>query len=107
MRSDRCFVHSDLNTRFSGLTLEDIRGAVHDLDAAREELCSIIDENTIIIGHGLVVLDSALHLRSAEVLLSLDNDLKALRLIHTRISDTAIMYPHEKGFPYKRALKDV
>jgi hypothetical protein len=37
----------------------------------------------------------------------LDNDLKALRLIHTRIIDTAIMYPHERGPPYRRALKDV
>lgn len=37
----------------------------------------------------------------------LDNDLKAMRLVHTRIIDTAIMYPHEKGPPYRRALKDV
>jgi hypothetical protein len=44
--------NSDLNTRFSGLTVDDIKGATHDLDATRDELCSIIDENTIIIGHG-------------------------------------------------------
>ena len=98
-------MYSDLNTRFSGLSLEDIKGAEHDLDAARDELCSIIDENTIIIGHGSV------HLHCVNVisdpLCRLDNDLKALRLIHTRIIDTAVMYPHEKGFPYKRALKDV
>jgi RNA exonuclease 1 len=37
----------------------------------------------------------------------LDNDLKALRLVHLRIIDTAVMYPHKSGAPYKRALKDV
>jgi hypothetical protein len=46
--------NSDLNTRFSGLTIEDIENATQDLEATRSELCTIIDENTIIIGHGQV-----------------------------------------------------
>lgn len=42
----------DLNTRFSGLSIEDIDNATQDLETTRSELCTIIDENTIIIGHG-------------------------------------------------------
>ena len=45
---------------------------------------------------------------SAETLLvghSLDNDLLALRIVHARVLDTAIMYPHPRGPPYKSALK--
>jgi hypothetical protein len=48
------YVFRDLNTRFSGLSVEDIANATHDLEATRSELCTVIDENTIIIGHGYV-----------------------------------------------------
>jgi RNA exonuclease 1 len=44
---------------------------------------------TVLIGHGL------------------ENDLKALRLVHPagRVIDTAQLYPHPKGLPYRRALR--
>lgn len=47
----------------------------------------LIDQNTILLGH------------------SLDADLKALQLVHTRIIDTAALYPHPSGLPYKHQLK--
>jgi len=48
-----------------------------------------INSNTILIGHAL------------------ENDLKTLRMIHTRCVDTAILFPHRAGPPYRRALRDL
>lgn len=36
---------------------------------------------------------------------ALDNDLRVLRVLHSRVLDTSIMYPHPRGPPYKSALK--
>ncbi|KAF9950329.1 RNA exonuclease 3 [Mortierella alpina] len=60
----------DLNSRYSGImSLED---AKYDLEQARALFLELIDGDTIIIGH------------------SLENDFKVLRLIHTRVIDTAM-----------------
>lgn len=74
----------DLNSRFSGVhSLSDgikdpkdgtIRPAV-TFNEAREMLFQYVSANTILIGHGL------------------ENDLNALRIIHHRVVDTALMYP--------------
>lgn len=45
--------------------------------------------DTILIGHAL------------------DNDLRALRLVHQRVVDTAALFPHARGLPYRRALRDL
>lgn len=61
----------DLNTRFSGVkTLE---GAKYDLDGIRKKLFEYVDQDTIIVGHGL------------------ENDMCALRLVHTKVVDTVIV----------------
>lgn len=58
----------DLNTHYSGIkTLE---GVKYDLVGLRKELFKYVDEDTIIVGHGL------------------ENDMNALRIIHTKIIDT-------------------
>lgn len=44
-------------------------------------------EDTILLGH------------------SLDNDLHALKLVHHRVIDTAVLFPHPQGPPYKSALR--
>jgi len=36
---------------------------------------------------------------------SLENDLKALKIVHTRVIDTSLLYPHPRGPPYKSALR--
>lgn len=59
------------------------------LASVRKALDGIINSETIIIGHAL------------------DNDLKTLRMIHHRCVDTASLYPHKFGPPYKRALRDL
>ena len=77
----------DFNTRFSGITEEIYAQAVLPLAAVRQSLDALINSNTIMIGHAL------------------ENDLKTLRMIHHRCVDTAIMFPHPAGPPFRRALR--
>ncbi|KAI0032042.1 hypothetical protein K488DRAFT_78726 [Vararia minispora EC-137] len=80
----------DFNTRFSGLTAEKFaEHAREPLDAVRARLDELVDEHTIIIGHGL------------------ENDLKALRMVHHRVIDTVALFPHPRGHPYRRALREL
>lgn len=74
----------DTNLRFSGVKVENIEDATMDIRAVREELGRYIDEETVIVGHGL------------------ENDLKALRLIHPKVIDTAIVRP--SLLPFDRLL---
>jgi RNA exonuclease 1 len=82
-------VNSDYITRFSGMTPENHAKAILPLTSIRTSLDSFINSDTILIGHAL------------------DNDLKTLRMIHTQCVDTAILFPHQAGAPYRRALKDL
>uniref|UniRef100_A0A1I7ZF31 Exonuclease domain-containing protein n=1 Tax=Steinernema glaseri TaxID=37863 RepID=A0A1I7ZF31_9BILA len=77
----------DCNTRFSGLTIEQLEQANETIENAHERLFELINQETILIGH------------------SLESDLKALRLVHPRVVDTAVVFPHRLGPPYKRALR--
>ena len=70
----------DTNLRFSGVKVEDIENATFDVSSVREELGKYIDEETVIVGHGL------------------ENDLKALRLVHLKVIDTAIVRPSFSPF---------
>lgn len=38
---------------------------------------------------------------------SLESDLKALRIIHNKVVDTSVIFPHRMGPPLKRALKTI
>ena len=80
---------SDYNTRFSGITAENHSAATTNLAGIRAVLNTLIDSNTILIGHGL------------------ENDLKTLRIVHARCIDTAILFPHKAGNPYRRSLKEL
>ncbi|KAI0307161.1 ribonuclease H-like protein [Multifurca ochricompacta] len=80
----------DLNTRFSGIHLEEYAArAVLPLESVRRALGQLIGADTILIGHAL------------------DNDLRALRLVHRRVVDTTALFPHSRGLPYRRALRDL
>lgn len=73
----------DLNTRFSGVSSLDDGVKLDDgthhptisFTQARAALFEYVSSETILIGHGL------------------ENDLNALRLLHTNVVDTAIRYP--------------
>lgn len=76
----------DLNTKWSGV--DEIPQTAMTLDNVFDVILgTIIDGNTIIIGHGL------------------ENDLNVLRLIHHKVVDTAILYP--KSLTKKFSLKDL
>lgn len=79
----------DCNTRFSGITdddLEDVHTSLRDVQAV---LLSLFTDKTILMGH------------------SLESDLTALKLIHNTVVDTSVVFPHRLGKPYKRALKNL
>lgn len=69
----------DLNTKWSGIG--EIKAEALTFTDAIHLLGSVMDYNTILIGHGL------------------ENDMNAMRLIHERIVDTAILYPKHKATP--------
>ena len=103
----------DLNTRFSGVSLDQFNKAipygtkpeegadsasedgeleselmkVESPAAARKLLFDKIGRNTALIGHAI------------------DNDLNVLRVIHPFIVDTVLLYPHPRGLPAKYGLK--
>ncbi|XP_034975136.2 RNA exonuclease 1 homolog [Zootoca vivipara] len=77
----------DYNTRFSGVTEEDLENASITLRDVQAVLLSMFSSDTILIGH------------------SLESDLFALKLIHGTVVDTAVVFPHRLGLPYKRALR--
>ncbi|KAF2865120.1 RNA exonuclease 3 [Massariosphaeria phaeospora] len=96
----------DLNTRFSGVSLEQYLDAkpydpsvemsptpvipiVDSPQAARKLLLSCISPSTPLIGHAL------------------ENDLNAVRIIHPKIVDTMMLYPHPQGLPRRLGLKDL
>ncbi|XP_048850082.1 RNA exonuclease 1 homolog isoform X2 [Brienomyrus brachyistius] len=76
----------DYNTRFSGISEEDVSSASFSLRDVQSVLLSFISADTILIGH------------------SLENDLCALKFIHHTAVDTAVVFPHRLGHPHKRQL---
>lgn len=73
----------DLNVRFSGVKQEHVEQAVLDLVGVRKALGMLVDEDTVVVGHGL------------------ENDLKALRWVHTKVVDTAIVRPLSLSVSFK------
>ncbi|XP_077331948.1 RNA exonuclease 1 homolog isoform X1 [Lithobates pipiens] len=79
----------DYNTRFSGVTEEDLENTQITLRDVQAVLLCMFSCDTILLGH------------------SLESDLFALKLIHLTVVDTAVVFPHRLGLPYKRALRSL
>ncbi|XP_041704981.1 RNA exonuclease 1 homolog isoform X1 [Coregonus clupeaformis] len=79
----------DYNTRFSGVTEEDLENARITLRDVQAVMLNMFSAESILIGH------------------SLESDLFALKVIHSTVVDTAIVFPHRLGSPYKRALRNL
>ncbi|XP_063085022.1 RNA exonuclease 1 homolog isoform X2 [Cavia porcellus] len=79
----------DYNTRFSGVTEADLVDTSITLRDVQAVLLSMFSADTILIGH------------------SLESDLLALKVIHSTVVDTAVLFPHRLGLPYKRSLRNL
>lgn len=100
----------DPNSRFSGVSSAELADAprlsadetspnklsgmsgLHRVDSpkvARDLLLRFLTPETPVIGHGL------------------ENDLNSLRLIHHTVIDTALLFPHGQGLPYRNALRSL
>ncbi|TRY71097.1 hypothetical protein TCAL_06530 [Tigriopus californicus] len=78
----------DYNTKFSGITHRDMeRGSPKSLKQVQTDLLELFNSETILVGHAL------------------ENDLRALKLFHTKICDTSSVFPHEFGLPYRTSLR--
>lgn len=99
----------DLNSQYSGVFPEDLARAVSwskdwrppaqqpgerkvlqkvsSPEVARELFFSLISPDTALIGHGL------------------ENDLNAMRMVHPKLVDTILVYPHKRGLPIRNGLK--
>lgn len=77
----------DYLTQFSGVTEESLKDITITIKDIKELLRVLINSDTIIIGH------------------SLESDLKSLQLIHKKIIDTSLLYPHPSSLPYRHSLK--
>ncbi|KAK9881338.1 hypothetical protein WA026_015464 [Henosepilachna vigintioctopunctata] len=79
----------DYNTRFSGVTERDVAIFGKTLSQVQQELLTFIHEDTILVGH------------------SLNNDSRALKIVHKNFIDIALVFPHERGYPYRYSLKQL
>ncbi|KAG7481525.1 hypothetical protein MATL_G00067880 [Megalops atlanticus] len=79
----------DYNTRFSGVSEDDLKGCSLSIRDVQEVLLSFVSADTILIGHGL------------------EKDLCALKLLHGTVVDTSVVFPHRLGLPHKRSLRSL
>ncbi|XP_062852456.1 RNA exonuclease 1 homolog [Trichomycterus rosablanca] len=79
----------DYNTRFSGISEDDVKNSSSSLQDVQAVLLSFISEGTILVGH------------------CLETDLCAIKLIHSAVVDTSVVFPHRLGPPHKRDLRSL
>lgn len=77
----------DYNTRFSGITEADLKDVTTSIYQVQAVLLMKFGAKDILIGH------------------SLESDLKALKILHSTVVDTSVVFPHRMGPPFKRALR--
>eukprot|EP01006_Ploeotia_vitrea_P038303 TRINITY_DN66226_c11_g2_i4.p1 TRINITY_DN66226_c11_g2~~TRINITY_DN66226_c11_g2_i4.p1 ORF type:complete len:773 (-),score=393.61 TRINITY_DN66226_c11_g2_i4:2165-4222(-) len=78
---------TDYNTKYSGITADMMKDVTLTMEQARDKVMSLVDGDDILVGH------------------SLENDLKAMHMIHMNVIDTALLYPHPRGPPMKSSLR--
>lgn len=79
----------DYNTKYSGITGESLQSCKNDLKHVQRMVRALVSEEDILIGH------------------SLESDLNAIKIHHRTCVDTSVVFPHKKGLPFKRSLKNL
>lgn len=77
----------DYNTRYSGMTPAMLADVTTTLEDVRIAFAEHLGSRDILVGH------------------SLENDLKALKMIHRNVIDSAVLYTHPRGPPFKNSLR--
>lgn len=71
-------LHRTQYNRYSGITAKLLENVETRLCQVQAAMLRIVGANDLLVGH------------------SLENDLKALKLVHLRCVDTSLLYPHPK-----------
>ncbi len=79
----------DFCTLITGITGHKMTYAKKTLNEVKEEMAAFIGPDTILVGHGL------------------ENDLRVLRAVHTRVVDTALIYESSRGKKFRPSLRDL
>ena len=87
MLQEKTQFYSQIIAQCTGITKEMLDSVITTMEDVHNNLRKLIAPHTILIGH------------------SFDCDLRALHLIHLKVIDTAALFPHLKGCPFKQALK--
>ncbi|KAL6943303.1 hypothetical protein ACO0RG_002296 [Hanseniaspora osmophila] len=77
----------DYLTKYSGITEEMLRPVTCTAKQVQQDLLQLISLDDVLIGH------------------SLQSDLNILKLRHTKVVDTAFIYEHKAGPPFRPSLK--
>eukprot|EP00112_Aurelia_sp_Birch-Aquarium-sp1_P003746 Seg1421.9 transcript_id=Seg1421.9/GoldUCD/mRNA.D3Y31 product="putative exonuclease" protein_id=Seg1421.9/GoldUCD/D3Y31 len=80
---------TDYLTQYSGITANILQNVKTTIGDVQQRFLEIITKDDIIVGH------------------SLDNDFRALKLLHDNIIDTSVIYGDQRGARFKPSLKNL